>query len=781
MADYAPITDQSDPRLQQDFPATDSPSKPQVDLSNLPDPGPAAAPAAGGIDLSGLPDKTGPRGGSHQDLVTQGLLDHGVKPVAAAAILGDIQQESNFDPHNVSDHGTSFGLLQVGGPMFRQFNADQAAQGINPGDPAYVYNQAPFVINKFAQQHPDRYAAMQNAPDAPTALKIFRSTPDWGYGIAGKRYQYAQDYQQALAGAPVQNVDTYTRVEKAVPVTETEHEVARAYPVSGPRPPLPKGPDTLNAPALPNVDLSGLPDPGTPPGVAPASIAAPEGNFPLATALVPPQFTNFMPQQVAPTESGKLPAQPPPDIFASPEAYAQSLSTGQDFTPAEMDRANKLWQTRLVNLPKVKEGDISASGQKLSSFDAATVNMARGFASGLTSMEGLFGLIPPVGLAEMLTNAPHLIDAVHAAEQTPAWSQDRWEAGLNVITSLAGAGLLGKATIEAGIAGMPKAEAKPGTSVGPAAEAAPTGEAASAAPTGDAGAAPAGDAAAPPEGGAKTRGGAVPSEGAVPRGAPPFGGGAGEPAGGISGAPSFDNVAEELKWLKQNGHTDAFRRRVLEEIHLRRVGKYPDPTEGTWTKPTDAPPETEAAPEEPAAAAPTAAAPEPAAERHRAGKRRQYPQPGGPIVRRAITEELAARGVSPAQIAALSAGQAANLVLQPAPDEIAAGTAATTVQPSAVAAGVSPAAPTPDASILADYPTRDRQQQQPPPPHPSRPPRPRPKPATTPFTPMSHCRRSPFQKTCRNLKPARMRTASWNHWPANPSGQAWRRCNFGGA
>ena len=91
---------------------------------------------------------------------------------------------------------------------------------------------------------------MQNAPDAPTALKIFRSTPDWGYGIAGKRYQYAQNYQQALSGVPVQQVDTYTRVEKAVPVNEVEHQVARALPVNGARPPLPAT-DTLNAPPAP--------------------------------------------------------------------------------------------------------------------------------------------------------------------------------------------------------------------------------------------------------------------------------------------------------------------------------------------------------------------------------------------------------------------------------------------------------------------------------------------------------------------------------------------------
>jgi hypothetical protein len=75
------------------------------------------------------------------------------------------------------------------------------------------------------------------------------------FGIEGPDRGWAQNYQQAQQGAPVQQVDTYTRVEKAVPVREVEHEVARAYPVSGPRPALPGGPDTLNAP-VPAVDFS---------------------------------------------------------------------------------------------------------------------------------------------------------------------------------------------------------------------------------------------------------------------------------------------------------------------------------------------------------------------------------------------------------------------------------------------------------------------------------------------------------------------------------------------
>src|SRR5258705_13843364 len=57
------------------------------------------------------------------------------------------------------------------------------------------------------------------------------------FGIEGpdlaKVSQYAQDYGQTLKGLPVQQKDVYTRVEKAVPINVQEHQVARAYPVTG--------------------------------------------------------------------------------------------------------------------------------------------------------------------------------------------------------------------------------------------------------------------------------------------------------------------------------------------------------------------------------------------------------------------------------------------------------------------------------------------------------------------------------------------------------------------
>jgi tail lysozyme len=140
-----------------------------------------------------------PSGLGNRDLVNKSLQAIGASPVARAAILGDIEQESSFNPTLSDDRGTSHGLLQVGTPMYRQFQEVMKQAGIGPDNPQYVYNQVPFVLGRYQRQHPDRWEAMQNAPDAASALQIFRGTPDWGYGIAGKRYQYAADYEQRLA------------------------------------------------------------------------------------------------------------------------------------------------------------------------------------------------------------------------------------------------------------------------------------------------------------------------------------------------------------------------------------------------------------------------------------------------------------------------------------------------------------------------------------------------------------------------------------------------------
>ena len=157
--------------------------------------------------------------------VARRLSDLGVSPVAAAGILGDIEQESGFDPTLSGDRGTSHGLFQVGTPLYRQFQSQMAQQGVDEGDPQYAFDQVQYMLSTFAQQHPDRWQAMQSAQNAPQAVSIFRGTPDWGYGVAGKRYQHATDYEKLIRGDLVLEP---VEIEKGKPVEVRQVEVRRA-------------------------------------------------------------------------------------------------------------------------------------------------------------------------------------------------------------------------------------------------------------------------------------------------------------------------------------------------------------------------------------------------------------------------------------------------------------------------------------------------------------------------------------------------------------------------
>jgi hypothetical protein len=150
--------------------------------------------------------------GRNVNLALQGYTAAGASPVAAAALLGDSDQESGFKPDLSGDNQTSWGLHQVGSTMYRQFLTAQKTFGVDSSSPEYIRNQASFIANRFRHMYPKRWAAMNQAPDAATALRIFRSTPGWNYGRAGGRYQYAQSYQKLMSfvpgeGPPDQSVD----------------------------------------------------------------------------------------------------------------------------------------------------------------------------------------------------------------------------------------------------------------------------------------------------------------------------------------------------------------------------------------------------------------------------------------------------------------------------------------------------------------------------------------------------------------------------------------------
>lgn len=96
----------------------------------------------------------------------------------------------------------------------------------------------------------------------------------------------------------------------------------------------------------------------------------------------------------------------------------------------------------LVNLPPLEAQPNDTTRQH---FEKAAGNVLRGFISGATTPEGFAGLIlPPYGVAQMIAAVPEQWGRVKKAEQTPPWSQERFEAGLGLATTIATLGLAAK-------------------------------------------------------------------------------------------------------------------------------------------------------------------------------------------------------------------------------------------------------------------------------------------------------------------------------------------------
>jgi hypothetical protein len=163
---------------------------------------------------------------TNRDIVHNSLVNMGLPQKMQAGFLGDIDQESSFNPAEVDDLNTrdpSFGLFQTGSKLYSQYVQKMAAQGIMPGDPRFTYGQAPFVLEHFKQANPQRWQAMENADSPAEVVRIFRGTKDWGYGIAGARYEKANAYQKMISGM------SDVEVAPGVPA-----ELKRALPVAPP-------------------------------------------------------------------------------------------------------------------------------------------------------------------------------------------------------------------------------------------------------------------------------------------------------------------------------------------------------------------------------------------------------------------------------------------------------------------------------------------------------------------------------------------------------------------
>lgn len=132
----------------------------------------------------------------------QYLIGKGYSPQSAAAVVGNIGQESSFNPATVGDGGASIGLFQFHQkgeqPAFLKW-AQQNSR--NPSDP---YAQIDFVHSQLqSPQYAKTYQNMLNAPDVASATNAFMTgyeRPNARYANLNARVNYANQYLNAPTG-----------------------------------------------------------------------------------------------------------------------------------------------------------------------------------------------------------------------------------------------------------------------------------------------------------------------------------------------------------------------------------------------------------------------------------------------------------------------------------------------------------------------------------------------------------------------------------------------------
>lgn len=137
-----------------------------------------------------------------------------------------------------------------------------------------------------------------------------------------------------------------------------------------------------------------------------------------------------------------------PGQFATSDFWMKPLRDEQPF-PGVYDPL--IHPSRVVggetDLPNPYPFPGYGGSHKASNFEAATLNLLGGFASGISSARGIASFLPPLFMYETAKSVPELWHTVREADKTAPWSQERMEAGLAVVATLVTAGILKKPAV----------------------------------------------------------------------------------------------------------------------------------------------------------------------------------------------------------------------------------------------------------------------------------------------------------------------------------------------
>src|SRR6185312_2020057 len=98
--------------------------------------------------------------------IFQGLLDRGFNPAQAAAVAGNIEQESSFDPASVNPASDAYGLLQCRHDRKTALSDYAKSTGRDAADPN---TQLDFIVHEMTGAEKKNAAPFLSAQDVQSA------------------------------------------------------------------------------------------------------------------------------------------------------------------------------------------------------------------------------------------------------------------------------------------------------------------------------------------------------------------------------------------------------------------------------------------------------------------------------------------------------------------------------------------------------------------------------------------------------------------------------------
>jgi hypothetical protein len=200
--------------------------------------------------------------------IFQGLIERGYTPVQAAALAGNIQQESNFNPAALNSNEGANGLLQWRLDRWKALQDFAAQRGTSPTDPS---TQLDFIGQEMHGSEANAAKAFLSAQDLPSANAALRKYIRYGDNSEGDRLKYASAFlgqqpqaaQQMATPTATQGAPTSPPISGPAPQPQFAPQAAPSQAASLPASmPMPQTPQpimprlALGAPQRPPPDLA---------------------------------------------------------------------------------------------------------------------------------------------------------------------------------------------------------------------------------------------------------------------------------------------------------------------------------------------------------------------------------------------------------------------------------------------------------------------------------------------------------------------------------------------